>query len=177
MKAAIRSMALVAVALLLALFQPQFASAADARYFDASDRVSEGSDLTYFDLAIQFAPGLARMPADGAELSKLPHLDASEEPTTIGDPLIGSVKRIDIELDDKPAALLMFDLGSADGSAANINILALFDMSAKPRLLDAMDVGLDRETSFLEPGYMPLSKKFGMAFIRNSHHNAGEEYL
>ena len=31
MKAAIRSMALVAVALLLALFQPQFASAADAR--------------------------------------------------------------------------------------------------------------------------------------------------
>ena len=177
MKTSLRSIVLIAVALLLCLPGAQFAMSAEAKYSGATDVVSPGSDLTYFDLALQFAPGLAKAPSDGDEISKLPHLGGDDDVTTIASPALGGVERIDIEFDGKPAVLLMFDFGQSDDSAASVNVLALYDMSSKPRLLDALDVGLDRETSFMEPGHISLSPRFGMAFVRNSHHNAGEEYL
>lgn len=177
MKIPIRCATVTVVALVLSLFGVQFASAAEVQYFSAVDYVQGGLDLNYADLALEFAPGLDSAPADGSALSKLPHLGGGDMASTIGSPSLRGASRVDIKLGGKPTMLVMFDFGQADDSAASVNVLALYDMTGSPRLLDVMDVGLDRETSFLEPAYMALSSKFGMAFVRNSHHNAGEEYL
>lgn len=168
----------VLIALLSFLF-PLLCSAASAedKYIEAGDRISENSEITYFDLALQFAPGLADTPSDGRALAAIRHIGGDELPATIASPSIGGIDRIDISQAGKPRMLLLFDLGQADDAAEGINVLALYDMTGAPRLLDAMNVGLDRESSFLEPGYIELSPKFGMALVRNSHHNAGEGYL
>lgn len=163
--------------LILILCGPQIASANEVKYFSATDYVQGGLDLNYADLAEEFAPGLDGIPADGKALSKLPQLGGGDMITTIANPVLGSARRVDISLSGKPAMLVMFDIGQSSNSVASVNVLALYDMTNGPRLLDTMDVGLDRETSFTEPAYMELSSKFGMAFIRNSHHNAGEEYM
>jgi hypothetical protein len=169
--------ALVFAVFLLSFLGAQAAVADQSKYFDVKEPIATGAKLTYFDLALQFAPGLAKVPMDGSDLGKLRHVGSNEYPTTIAKPEFGVVERIDIKFDGKPGLLLLFELGQADEAVEVVNVLALYDMSAEPKLLDAMDVGLDRESSFLQQAYVQLSPKFGMAFIRNSHHNAGEEYL
>jgi len=177
MTVSIRRCVLVAFSFLLSLATTQFAFAAEYGYIGENDVVSESSETTYFDLALQFAPGLANTPSDGRALSAIRHIGGEELPATIASPSIGGIDRIDIRQAGKPRMLLLFDFGQADDAAESINVLALYDMTGTPRLLDAMNVGLDRENSFLEPGFIALSPNFGMAFVRNSHHNAGEEYL
>jgi hypothetical protein len=177
MTVSIRRAALVAFSFLLSLATAQFAVSAEYRYISENDAISEGTETTYFDLALQFAPGLANTPSDGRALSAIRHLGGDELPATIASPSIGGIDRIDIRQAGKPRMLVLFDFGQADDAAEGINVLALYDVTGAPRLLDAMNVGLDRENSFLEPGYVVLSPTFGMALVRNSHHNAGEEYL
>ena len=166
-----------AIILWLALLTATHASAAEPDFIEAGDKVSAGSGTTYLDLALQFAPGLASTPADGSALVKLPHLGGADMSAAITNPAIQFIERIDVTQDGKPALLLLFDLGDADDAAQSVTVLALYDMSSNPRLLDAMDVGLDRETSLQEPRYAALSPDRGMVFLRSSHHNAGEEYL
>lgn len=177
MRVSICRAVLAAFALFLLVTPASFAAATEFKYIDTDDRVSKSAVATYFDLALQFAPGLADTPSDGRGLSAVRHLDGEEFPATIASLSIDRIDRIDIKQAGKPRILVLFDFGQADDAAEGINILALYDMTGAPRLLDAMNVGLDRENSFLEPGYLQLSPKFGMAFVRNSHHNAGEEYL
>ena len=152
-------------------------SAAELDFIEPGDRVSANSSTTYLDLALQFSPGLNATPADGGGLAKLPHLGGPEASASITNPAIRFIERIDITESGKPALLLLFDLGNADDAAQTVTVLALYDMTSAPRLLDAMDVGLDRETSLQDPSYAALSPDIGMIFLRNSHHNAGEEYL
>jgi len=163
--------------LLVGLLVSAPVSAAELDFIEPSDRVSASFNTTYLDLALQFAPGLNTTPADGSDLAKLPHLGGREMSATIAKPAIRSIERLDIMRNGTPALLLLFDLGSADDAAQTVTVLALYDMASAPRLVDAMDVGLDRETSFQEPRYEALSPEIGMIFLRNSHHNAGEEYL
>lgn len=177
MNASICHAALIAVALLLSLSSATFAISAELKYIEANDRISDGSKTTYVDLALQFAPGLARNPADGRALSQIRHIGGEESLATITSPSIGGIERVDIELAGKPRMILLIDFGQADDSAEGVSILALYDMAGAPRLLDAMNVGLDRENSFNGPRFFALSSEFGMAFVRSSHHNAGEEYV
>ena len=90
---------------------------------------------------------------------------------------IEGVSRLDIEMQGKPQSLVLFDFGRADGAAQSISILALYDLSGAPRLLDAMDVGMDLFTSFQEPEFLALSPRLGVVFLRSSHNNAGEEFV
>lgn len=169
--------ALVAALALLLSSCGAFAASAKDGYVEAVDRVSENSSQTYFDLALQFAPSLAAKPADGSALSKLPHIGGPDMSAAITNPAMGSVYRLDARHRGKPAMLLLFDFGNADDAAQSVSVLALYDMAGTPTLTDAMDVGLDRETFFQEPRRLTLSPEIDMVFLRNSHHNAGEEYL
>ncbi len=169
-------------ALFVALLVPPFlampaAHASETRYLDPSDPVVSGKPPTYADLALQFAPGLGKTPIDTTELEKLPNLVGDTEPEEIETVAFGSVERMDLTLDGKPLMLLLYDLGSAEGTVASVSVLALYDMTGTPKLMDALNIGLDRETSFSEQSYLPVSDGLGVAVVRNSHHNAGEEFL
>lgn len=150
---------------------------AEVHYIGAHDRVSATSSLTYLDLALQFAPGLSAKPANGDVLARLPHLGGPDMRVTIANPAIGAIERVDLQQDGKPIMALLVGLGSADDAAQSVSILALYDMTGTPRLIDAMDVGMDRETFLQEAGHLVLSPDIAMIFLSNSHHNAGEEYL
>lgn len=144
---------------------------------DADAAVSAGKTSSYAELARHFAPGL-KAPVAATALSGIRHLGGAEMADVPVEAAPSSVVRLDIVLEGKPAMLLLFDYGMAQSAAQSVSLLALFDMTAEPRLLDVMDIGLDRETFFMEPlSFATLNNGVGLVFIRNAHHNAGEEFV
>lgn len=154
------------------------AGVGELQFVDADAPVLAGGNLTYADLARRVAPGLTNAPVAATALSGIRHLGGADMADVPDQAVITSIVRLDIVLERKPAMLLLYGYGMARDAAQSVSLLALFDMSGEPRLLDVLDVGMDRETFFMEPlSYVALKNGVGVLFIRNAHHNAGEEFV
>lgn len=70
---------------------------------------------------------------------------------------------------------LLLDTGPAEDAATAPAILALFEMTDDPRLVDAADVGFDRFTDFAEPARLPLGGG-DLLVTRSVHWNSGQSY-
>lgn len=75
--------------------------------------------------------------------------------------------------------LLLFINVSSDGSEisfswSELNLLALYDVGEKPRLLDIVDVSCDRENGFYD--VLKIHPKQNVVVIEHRHHNAGENF-
>lgn len=70
---------------------------------------------------------------------------------------------------------LLLDIGPADDAAMTPAILALFEMTDDPRLVDAADVGFDRFTGFAEPARLPLGGN-DLLITSSVHWNSGQSY-
>src|SRR5579864_3996197 len=116
-----------------------------------SDPVPGRPGVTSFDLARLVVPDLART-SDGASGSKVRafrHIEGKgmlaqpQEPIALGD---GAVSVIAVP--GRPDRLMaLIDLGGSDGNVEEAELLALYALGPKLRLLDVVGVGNDRWTA------------------------------
>jgi hypothetical protein len=145
------------------------------------DPVPGHPGVTYLDLLRQALPGLALNPADNeyeAHLKKpLPHLAGADFQTDPPDPVTVSAFEVQtIHAGGKTRLLLLAELGPAEDSADGVALLALYDDAARPRLLDAVDAGVDRETGFDEHPLLPLGPGDDAVLTYSEHFNSDQTY-
>ena len=174
---------LAALCLLLplapALFALSFAFAAEAETPEVMAAVPGHPGLHYFDLLKLIVPDLAPAAAGAA----VGHAPVPIKP-------VGGGKSVEPPADIKIAflatraipgdperLLLLADLGEADGDVMRMNALALVQLAPSPKLLDVVDVGADRETSFGDAPPIPLANKSPLIPVVSGHNNSNQAYL
>ncbi len=117
-------------------------------------------DVTYLDLARMVIPDLIA-DSDGFYKGGLPiEMRHIEGPDSGGSPpatsSLPNAAVLDIKAGGKDRLTMLFDLGDSPDSAEGYAVLALYDTTAKPTLLDAVNVAVDRSTYFRDPGKLPV---------------------
>jgi hypothetical protein len=127
----------------------------------AGDAVRGHPGLTYADLVRRAVPDLAPS-ADNqfqGHFKKPPRHLAGEE--FQGDPsepaVLGLIEDKRILVGGKKRIALLADLGGKEGRIEGLALLMLFDdTGSSPKLLDAADVGIDKDTAFADQAMLPL---------------------
>ena len=125
---------------------------ADQEFKNAGDAVPGHAGLTYEDLVRQAVPDLADS-ADGSRVEghfRRPprHLGGKDLQGDPSDPaVLGEIEDRRILVGGKKRIVLLADLGGKEGRVEGLALLMLFDDTGKtPKLLDAADVGLDKDS-------------------------------
>jgi hypothetical protein len=154
----------------------------------AADDVAQPTDavpghpgVTYLDLLTQAVPGLALNPADKAyeaHLQKpLPHIAGRTFQSDAPDPVSVSYFEVQtIHAGGKARLLLLTDLGQAEDSAYGVALLALYDDAPQPKLLDAQDVAVDKDTGFDQRPLLPLTPADDVVVTYSEHFNSDQTY-
>ncbi|MBZ9813179.1 hypothetical protein [Mesorhizobium sp. CA7] len=138
-------------------------------------------DVTYFDLAKMIVPDLK--PGDdgfytgGAPIEMrdiLGGYDGGSPPEAVNLP---NAAVLAIKAGGKDRLAMLLDLGQAQDSAEGFAALALYDLTGKPRLLDAVNVGTDRSTYFRGPGKLPISAGDDALITMSTHFNSNQGYV
>lgn len=169
--------ALVAVGLLVAVVvgasQPVRAETQQSVALDAE----AAPGVTYADLVRQIVPDLAEAQGgySGSRLIELRHAAADYGGATPERFPLASVPVVAFGAADSRFALMLIDLGSYADFAEGLAPLALFDLSGRPRLADAVDVAFDRHTGFAETGLSP--ERDGLVVTTSTHFNSNQAYV
>ena len=163
----------VVAALLLALAPA--ARAAD----DLSNPVAGHPGFTQFDLLKLVVTDLAH-DADGSVGGKtvvpFVHLEGKDALVDLPDPL----KVVSIEVVPMPGdpsrEIMLADFGQSEGFVADGELMMLFSLDPKPRLLDVVQVGSDRFVAWVKPVEM-LAKDAPLLVIESEHDNSNQAYL
>lgn len=141
--------------LLACLLLPCAWSAAQAQavsFPELNSAIPGHQDVTYLDLAKMVVPDLAAGD-DGFYKGSAPievrHILGGDQggspPETISLP---NAAVLAIKAGGKDRLTMLFDLGQAQDSAEGFAVLALYDLSGEPKLLDAVNVGTDQNSYF-----------------------------
>jgi hypothetical protein len=147
------------VALFLALSRP--ALAAPSIVVNPGDAVPGHPGMTYVDLVRLAIPDLAMNAADnqlkGHFTAPLRNLAGKDYENGLPDPaVLGFMQARPILVGGKRRLLLLADLGAAAGVVDGTALLMLVDDGPKPRLLDAADVSLDKDSEFADAPLLKL---------------------
>lgn len=137
--------------------------------------------VTYLDLLRQAIPDLAYSAADKqveGHLKSLRHImgkDAGGDPP---DPVTVDFLEVrHIKAGGRPRLVVLAGLGQAEDSAQSTTLLALFDDAPKPKLLDAVDVGVDKDTGFNDkPSQIALGPGDDALVTFSGHGNSNQSY-
>jgi hypothetical protein len=136
--------------------------------------------ITFFDLVKQVIPDLARddTGAAGHPTVTLRHIAGEGFGGTIPGPVkIGLLRALSFKSEGKPRIAVLIGVGNIDDLAEQPAILAVFDEEGRrPSLLDAVDVGLDRETAFALPALVRIGERDDTIMTTSQHFNARENY-
>jgi hypothetical protein len=145
----------------------------------ASDAVPGHPGLTYADLVRQAVPDLA-LNASGNRVEghfRMPprHLAGEEFRGEPSDPaVLGFIEDKRILVGGKKRIALLADLGSKEPRIEGLALLMLFDDEGRaPKLLDAADVGIDRDTVFARQAVLPLGPGDSALVTWSDHNSAG----
>ena len=138
-------------------------------------------DVTYLDLARMVIPDLAA-DKDGFYRGGLPiemrHIEGPDRggspPETSG---FFNAAVLAIKAGGKDRLTMLFDLGDSPDSAEGYAVLALYDITGKPKLLDAVNVAVDRSTYFREPGKLSVSGNDDVLITMSAHFNSSQNYV
>ena len=141
--------------------------------------------VTYLALLRHLVPDLARTDPQAAgpaqiegHLAKpLSHVAGADNGGDAPDPVVlGTVEMQRIKVGGRPRLLILADLGHSDDRVAGTSVLALFDDAPVPRLLDAVDVGMDRDTGFSERERLTLGPGDDAVVVYSEHFNSLQTY-
>lgn len=156
--------------------------------------VGAGSRVTYLDLVrLVFPDAEGGEPALATRSVPLSHADGDYAGKTFNVPMrVDYVERVFIRSGGERLAALLIHVSPAPAGAApppgaedandsfnwgGISVLAVYRLTPVPRLLGALDVRGDRETSLWEAHPVtPLGARDSGVWFVNAHHNAGEEF-
>ncbi|TIU81770.1 MAG: hypothetical protein E5W03_16845, partial [Mesorhizobium sp.] len=65
----------------------------------------------------------------------------------------------------------------AQDSAEGFAVLALYDLTGKPKLLDAVNVGTDQSTYFRDPGKLAIGPGDDALITMSTHFNSNQGYV
>lgn len=135
---------------------------------DPADPLPWAQGRTYADLVRLVLPG------DGT--ADFRHIGGEDMANPLPAPL-GPVRIAAVPLGPGGAQrlVLLLDPGRVEDAAMAPAVLALFEMTDEPRLVDAADVGFDRFTDFAEPARLPLGGG-DLLITRSVHWNSGQSY-
>lgn len=138
-------------------------------------------DVTYLDLARMVFPDLtagANGFYDGTVPIEMRHI---EGPDSGGSPpattSLSNAEVLAIKAAGKDRLAMLYDLGYGSDSAEGFAVLALYDLTGKPRLLDAVNVAVDRSTSFREPGKVSIAAGDDAIVTMSTHFNSNQGYV
>lgn len=140
--------------------------------------VSGTNDVTYADLLRLVVADLeaGEEGFSGSQLIGLRHIDAEmgdvEAPASIRAYRIAALP-VGNEAGERLA--LFFDLGASAEGAEGFAVLALFDISGAPALLDAANVAFDRDSFLLAPYRLDLGGG-DLLLTSSAHHNSSQGY-
>lgn len=155
------------------------APAAEVEYPLPEHVAGARGDVTYLDLARRFVPDLEQ--ADGGFVGTrhvaLRHL-AGEDYDNGGDDAYGFsyISAVHIRADGKERLLVLFDFAQAAPAPQGFAVLALYDVSAEPRLLDAAEIGMGQATYFFDQAVLPISTRSDAALLISTHSNSQQSY-
>ncbi|MBZ9760413.1 hypothetical protein LB553_05925 [Mesorhizobium sp. CA8] len=138
-------------------------------------------DVAYFDLAKMIVPDLK--PGNdgfykgGAPIEMRDILggnDGGSPPEIINLP---NAAVLAIKAGGKDRLAMLLDLGQSQDSAEGFAVLALYDLTGKPKLLDAVNVGTDQSTYFRDPGKLPISADDDALITMSTHFNSNQGYV
>ncbi|TRC89544.1 hypothetical protein FJV80_09910 [Mesorhizobium sp. WSM4310] len=139
------------------------------------------SDVTYLDLARMVIPSLAA-DGDGFYKGGLPiEMRHIEGPDSGGSPpetsSFPNAAVLPVKAGGKDRLAMLFDLGDSPDSAEGYAVLALYDVTATPKLLDAANVAVDRSTYFREPNKLSIGAGDDMLITMSTHFNSSQGYV
>ncbi|PBC22600.1 MULTISPECIES: hypothetical protein [unclassified Mesorhizobium] len=139
------------------------------------------SDVTYLDLARMVIPSLAA-DGDGFYKGGLPiEMRHIEGPDSGGSPpetsSFPNAAVLPVKSGGNDRMAMLFDLGDSPDSAEGYAVLALYDVTAKPKLLDAANVAVDRSTYFREPNKLSIGAGDDMLITMSTHFNSSQGYV
>jgi hypothetical protein len=148
---------------------------------ELSSAVPGHQDITYFDLAKMVVPDLTAGD-DGFYKGSAPIEmrdilggdDGGSPPETINLP---NAAVLPIKSGGKDRLTMLFDLGQAQDSAEGFAVLALYDLTGKPKLLDAVNVGTDQSSYFRDPGKLAVSPGDDVLVTMSTHFNSNQGYV
>jgi hypothetical protein len=137
--------------------------------------------VTYLSLLKQVIPNLAYNAADRqaqGHLKSLRHILGKDSGSDPPDPVVaGFVEARTIKAGGKTRLALLVDLGQAEDSTQSTTLLALYDDAPRPKLLDAVDVGADKETGLDDhPSQISLGPGDDALVVYSGHGNSNQSY-
>jgi hypothetical protein len=151
---------------------------------DLDDRVAGAPGITYFDLMKQVVTDLDSGQAEGKsepkahQIVSYRHIEGKDAKTDPAGPVaVSSLAALPVRADGKTRLALLADLGESDGNVAELVLLALFKITATPKLLDVVEVGNDRMTGFADKPLTHLSSDADLIRIDSDHSNADEDFV
>jgi hypothetical protein len=157
------------------------ASAASADTVELTDVLPGHPGVTYFDLMKLFVTDIEIDPPEPPTAHTIVpyrHIEGTKARTEPAGPLaIKYLEPLNIHAGGPARLALMADLGASDEAVAEFVLLALFDTSGKPKLLDVVEVGRDRLTGFSDRPLTPLGHGTDLIEIDSDHFNSDEDFV
>lgn len=138
---------------------------------DLADLVGGRDDVTFADLVRLVVPGTpGNETIDVREIGS----DVIEdlEPASSAAPRLSAVP---VRSGGLERMALLLDFGSGE-FVVGLAILALFDVTGEPKLLDAANVATGKSTSFFDPAWMRVGTGDDLLATVSSHHNSSQGY-
>ncbi|MBM2710829.1 hypothetical protein JQK88_06140 [Mesorhizobium caraganae] len=138
-------------------------------------------DVTYLDLARMVIPDLTG-DSNGFYKGGLPiemrHIEGPDgggsPPETSG---LSNAGVLAVKAGGKDRLVMLYDLGDSPDSAEGYAVLALYDITGKPKLLDAVNVAVDRSTYFRESGKLSVGAGDDVLITMSTHFNSSQGYV
>jgi hypothetical protein len=168
----------LALAAALAVSAASPALAAPDPIKHAGDAVPGHPGLTYADLVRRAVPDLAMNAADdqfeGHFKTPPRHLAGEAFQAEPSEPaVLGFIEDRRIRVGGKRRIALLADLGNKEGRVEGLAVLMLFDdEGSSPTLLDAADVGIDKDTAFADQAVLPLGPGDAALITWSEHDDA-----
>jgi hypothetical protein len=168
------------LASLIWLCAPVCTSGALAAAVGIEASVAGHPGLTYFDLmkliVVDLAPG-GKDGAVGHRLIPFEHIDGKaakgDPPDTI---FLQFVETATIP-GDPSRIMLLADLGPSEGQVADSVLLGLFALGPMAKLIDVVEVGTDRFTSFSDVKVGLLAPRTPLILVSSTHSNSNQSYV
>ncbi|MDB5554986.1 MAG: hypothetical protein JWL86_4970 [Rhizobium sp.] len=135
--------------------------------------------VSYFDLLKQIVPDLTadKDTATGRKISTLRHIAGPDNGAGAPDVIkISQLQALNFRAQGKPAIAILVEIGEIENSVEQPVVLAVFEDNERPRLLDFVDVGMDRMTGFGTPKLLRIGPNDQAIVTHSQHFNSSESY-
>jgi hypothetical protein len=154
-------------------------SAHDLGLYDVMEMLPAHPTVSYFDLLKQIVPDLAagKDAATGRKIGTLRHIAGPDSGAGAPDVIkISSLQALTLQAEGRPVIAILAEIGEVEASVEQPVVLAVFEDSQQPRLLDFVDVGMDRLTGFGEPKLLRIGPNDQAILTHSQHFNSNENF-